>query len=79
MRFLIRTGPAAPDVAALERALQAHDPAALVDLQPGGDAVRLSTWLSEGEIALAMQEAGYPALSSRLERLPSECCGGCGG
>lgn len=78
MRSIIRTGDGAPDVATLQQALHALDPAALVDLEPGGGAVRIATCLTDGELARVVRQAGNGMLSAP-ERLPSECCGGCGG
>lgn len=66
-----------PDLAALGDALLDVDPAALVDFD--GDALRLSTCLEPVEFVPVLGAAGLAVESARVARLPSECCGGCGG
>ena len=68
---------ATPDLAALGDALLEFDPAALVDFD--GDALRLSTCLDPVEFVPVLGAAGFAVEPSRVARLPSECCGGCGG
>ena len=66
-------------VGAIETALAEHDPAGLVDNDPGGAVLRFSTCLGHNEILMLMADAGFPVAASALEGVPSECCGGCGG
>lgn len=54
------------------------DPAASVDVDPSGR-LRIATVLSDAEVLLALGLAGVLAAPMDLERMPSECCGGCGG
>ena len=68
-------------VASLERIadrLNALDPAALVDVDTAGR-LRISTLLPDAELLLALGLAGLLVAPCDVERLPSECCGGCGG
>lgn len=67
-----------PDLPLLEHALQAIDPAALLDLDPAGG-LRMATWMTRGELGSALARAGLRVAEGALVQLPSECCGGCGG
>ena len=77
MQFNIPLGTTVIDSAAMEARLQAVDPAALVDAEAG--MLRVSSSLSEHELASLLAAAGLAVDASRIERVPSECCGGCGG
>lgn len=68
-----------PDLAAIEAALAALDPAMLVDLDGHAKRVRISTVLTHDELVVALRQAGVAMTPDRLLLLPSECCGGCGG
>jgi hypothetical protein len=69
-----------PGMAALERALRALDPAAVVDLAGDATALRISTCATPGEILAGLRAAGMPALhDGALVQVPSVCCGGCSG
>ncbi|RZA11899.1 MAG: hypothetical protein EOP93_22790 [Lysobacteraceae bacterium] len=67
------------DVAAIERALVAVDPSALVDVDASGHTVRISTLVTEQELLATLGDAGISDAAPHLARVPSECCGGCGG
>jgi hypothetical protein len=54
------------------------DPAASIDVDAAGR-LRIATFLSDAEVLLALGLAGVHAAPMDLERVPSECCGGCGG
>ena len=54
------------------------DPSALVDVDTAGR-LRISTLLPDAEVLLALGLAGLMVAPADLERVPSECCGGCGG
>ena len=77
MEFRIRLALATPDVTAIGEALRQADPAALVDLDPAGGALRATAWLGGGELATVLAQAGYPP--SEVQQLASVCCGGCSG
>lgn len=79
MEFEIElTGPA-PDLGAVEEAVRALDPAALV--APGADGRRLkvAAALSVTELARLLRQAGCPVATHQIVQLPSVCCGGCSG
>jgi hypothetical protein len=70
---------ASPDLAAIELALATLDPSALVDLDARGGSLRISTLATEQELLDSLHVAGVIDPSLHLARIPSECCGGCGG
>lgn len=79
MQFKIRmTGPK-PDVGAIEHAIREIDPSALVDIDPADQKLRVAASIDAAHLLVLMGQAGYPAAQDQLERVPSECCGGCGG
>ena len=77
MEYVFRTAGAVPDMDLIERELAALDPAALLDLDPGGPAVRISTWATVRELLECLHAAGVAANADDLELQPSVCCGGC--
>lgn len=64
---------------AIEASLAIEDPAALVDLDAGGQLLRIATSLPDSAVRSALRRAGCDIDPLQLERVPSECCGGCGG
>lgn len=79
MQYEIHVGDAAPDVVAIERLLHDIDPAALLGLDAPGGTLRLSTSASDLEVSDVFSRAGLPLSPAAIVRLPSQCCGGCGG
>ncbi len=79
MQFNIPLDTGRIDIAALERQLQALDPAALADLDALNGRLRISTSLDEHDIAASLSGIGHPVDAANIEREPSTCCGGCGG
>ena len=79
MQSTIRIAGLPPDVGAIENAIRALDPSALVDIDPAGQTLRIAASIGAVQLLGAMKEAGYPVKEDQLERVPSECCGGCGG
>ena len=65
------------DPAAIEDALLERDPSALLDLD--GGVLRVATQLDDAGLLAALARGGCPVGEPQLERVPSECCGGCGG
>lgn len=63
----------------VERVLHAVDSAAIVDRNPRSGALRVSSVVAPGELSELLQRAGYSMERTHIVRLPSECCGGCGG
>lgn len=79
MEFNIHLDQSGIDTTGIERQLHGIDPAGIVDLDPSGRLLRISTVLSDLELAAFMRASGHPLGTSQIERLPSTCCGGCGG
>lgn len=79
MQFELQVDGYSPDLAAIEFAIAALDPALLLDLDAFGRTIRISTSLTDAELLACLRHAGAPAAPERLTRLPSQCCGGCGG
>ena len=78
MQYTLDTD-ASPDLAAIEQALLTLDPSALIDLDARGQIIRISTLVTEQELLGSLRDAGVVDASRHLARVPSECCGGCGG
>jgi len=78
-QFRISLPAQAPDLQKLEQALQNVDPSVLVDIEPFTRVLRISTQLDERSLLPALGQGGLPVAATQLERVPSECCGGCGG
>ena len=79
MEFVYRAAGQMPDLSVLECALADLDPAVILDANALGRSVRISTTLPEDDLLACLQRAGVQASPADLERLPSVCCGGCGG
>jgi hypothetical protein len=77
MEFRVRL--TAPDVAVIDEAIRMVDPAALVDIDPADQALRVTAWLDTGELVSLLAQAGYPVALDEVQQLPSICCGGCSG
>lgn len=68
-----------PTTAALEQALRRADPAAVVEVTHGGRQLRVASVLDEHQLSTLLGTLGCPVTPEDLRRLPSTCCGGCGG
>lgn len=79
MEFSLRFADQTPDLVAIGRELSAVDPSALFDLAASGQSVRISTMATEQELLDCLRAAGVDAVADDITRLPSVCCGGCGG
>ena len=79
MQFTVPHLPAVPDLRRVEAALTELDPAAMVDFDMTASALRLSTLLEPMQVAEALARAGLAITPGDVRRVPSECCGGCGG
>lgn len=77
MQFQIRMAGPMPDIDAIEHAIREVDPAVLVDM--AGQTLRVAASIDVALLASLISQAGYPVSRHQLERVPSECCGGCGG
>lgn len=79
MEYEIALGGRAANLAAVNEALRAADPAALADLHASGSPLRVSTSLGAAEVAALVSSAGLETAAAAVEQQPSTCCGGCGG
>lgn len=79
MEYIIHLADAPIDLAAIERHLLDLDPAIVMDHDAGTGALRCATSAMEAELLRAFADAGYRVAPDAAERLPSVCCGGCGG
>jgi hypothetical protein len=79
MQFKLRITRPVTDLRGLEDAVRVADPAALLDLDPGGVHLRVATMLDPEELCRRLTWAGCAATPAQLTGVPSECCGGCGG
>ena len=78
MEFHI-TMPGPIDPGALEHALQASDPSAIVDIDPASRALRVASSLDATQLVAVLNSAGYPLHRAQVTQAPSICCGGCSG
>lgn len=79
MQFRIRIAGAMPDIGSIEHAIGAVDPATLVDIDPVARILRVAASIDAVQLLELISQAGYSVAGDQLERVPSECCGGCGG
>jgi len=79
MEFHIARDPGMPDIGVIEGAILDQDPAAVIDLDPAGGTVRLSTWMESRQLLAVLGRAGWKLQPERIDQQPSPCCGGCGG
>lgn len=79
MEYSIHLTASAPDLCRIVEALQAVDPSALADLDPVTHTLRVSATMLDRELLDALAQSGYPTAPDHIVRLPSVCCGGCGG
>jgi len=79
MEFHIRLNRSIADFRAVEDAIQEVDSAALVDIDPSGRLLRVSTWFDVTRLMSLVRQAGCPVDALQITQLPSTCCGGCGG
>ena len=77
MEFRIRLANEEIDPDVVLDALQAIDPAAIVDRDPRDGRLRATVWMGAEELAATLRRAGIPALD--VEQQPSNCCGDCSG
>lgn len=79
MQYRISTPMTPVDLDAISSALHKIDPAGVADLDPSRGVLRLSTWATDADVLSLLTEAGMPVGRDQLERIASDCCGGCGG
>ena len=79
MEFKIKTSITATEAAALELAISEVDPAALAAVDAAGTVLMVSTVIGDEALLAMLNQAGHVVSMEQLERVPSVCCGGCGG
>ena len=79
MEFHIALSGASPDLASFRAAVAELDPAAVVDIDPFGQHLRVAASLSARELHDAARVSGWPLAENQIAPQPSVCCGGCGG
>ena len=79
MEFNIKMAGSPPDLGAIEHAIRAVDPSALVDLDPQGRTLRVAASVDAAELVSLISQAGYPVAQHQVAQVPSICCGGCSG
>jgi hypothetical protein len=79
MQFILHAAADTSHLAAIENAIAALDPAVMLDADTSGYGIRISTVVTEDELISCLRKAGLEPEPQQLNRVPSECCGGCGG
>jgi len=79
MEFNIKLASSTLDLDAIQQAVRAVDPSALVDVDPQGQTLRVAASLDAAELVALISQAGYPLAQHQVVQAPSTCCGGCGG
>ncbi len=79
MEYTIELRTGTVDIDRIRDELEQIDPAAIVDADPQGHGLRVSANMLDRELVSAFEHAGHPSGSIVITRLPSVCCGGCGG
>lgn len=79
MEFQIKLNVATADLDMVRDAIQSVDPAAVVDIDPSGQSLRVAAAVDSGALLSVIREAGYAVQAERITQVPSVCCGGCGG
>lgn len=73
------TMPGPMDPGAIEQAIRAVDPAALVDIDPAGRTLRMAATVDVAQLVALLNQAGYPVRRDQVAQAASICCGGCSG
>lgn len=79
MEFHIALAGARPDPEMIEHAIRAIDPAALVDIDPAADTLRVATSVDAALLVTLVRQAGHQMTAQQVSQVPSTCCGGCSG
>ena len=77
MQFTVQL-PSGVDRDRLSELLADVDPSSVLDVDPAG-LLRIAAVIDEDAIAGALRKLDLPIHARDVRRLPSECCGGCGG
>lgn len=79
MEFHVRLTNPITDLASIEDAIQAFDPAAQIDIDKLGQNLRVAAFVEATELVSLLDRAGYRVNPLQVVQLPAICCGGCGG
>lgn len=79
MEFRIKTQGVTPNLAAINDALVAIDPAAVADVDPADGNLRVAVALGSHDLPALLTRVGYPVDWKQLGGVPAVCCGACGG
>jgi hypothetical protein len=79
MEFHITMFSPITDLGAIEHAISAIDPSALVDTDTSTLTLRVAASVDAGHLVALMGQAGYPIGLQQVVQIPSVCCGGCSG
>lgn len=78
MEFHVRLASPLQELAMLENAITAFDPAAVVDLDASG-LLRVNAAVDAAQLVALAAQAGYVVAPEDVMQQPSVCCGGCSG
>ena len=79
MEFHVKMLAPLADLDAIERAIAAVDPSALVDVDAAGPTLRVAASIDAVELLALLAQAGYPVARQQVAAVASICCGGCSG
>ncbi len=79
MEYKINMPTAFIKLEAIEQAISEMDPAAVAGLDASGTVLMVSTTIGDVALLSVLGQAGHRVSLEQLERVPSVCCGGCGG
>lgn len=79
MEFHVQLAGPLPDREAVDEAILAADPAAVIDIDAAGQTLRVAASVDADELIRLLGRAGYPVSTAQVRQLPSICCGGCSG
>ena len=79
MQYRLVLSNPTPPLHAIQTTLLDADPSAIADIDLVTRELRLSTMLDEDALFRVIGPLDHGLRRDQVQRLPSECCGGCGG
>jgi hypothetical protein len=79
MEFQVRLDRPILDPDAIEAAFRELDAAATVAIDPFEGRLRVSSWISAGDLLGLLRGTGHTVEARQVDQLPSVCCGSCSG
>ncbi len=79
MEFHVRLDRPIIDPDAIEAAFREIDAAATVAIDPFDGRLRVSSWISIGDLLDVLRGRGRAVEAWQVDQLPSVCCGSCSG